>query len=166
MVLAAAFHGTSCTSSTHRLRAPCRWASVCWNGFDAATAFSAGLVAKSAPCRAAHVRLVHLTALRLVSAPPSAGMVLTKLLRCAQAHVHLVGQRSAPRTAPSHASHMGLRLPGWLWLYAPCICASVWLGRLWLRAPCGWTSVWMGWLWAPFTGGEWPYGSNRRITMC
>ena len=37
----------------------------------AATAFSTGLVAKGAPCRAVHVRPVHIAALRLVSAPPS-----------------------------------------------------------------------------------------------
>ena len=60
----------------------------------------------------AYVHLVHCTILRLVSAPPSAGTVLAHLLRCAQAYVHLVGQRPAPRTAPSCALYLHLRLLG------------------------------------------------------
>ena len=110
----------SCTSSTPHRSAPCIWASVCWDVVGgvasdrggAATAFSTGLVAKDAPCRMAYVHLVHCAILRLVSAPPSAGMVLAHLPRCAQAYVPLVGQRPAPRTAPSRALHMDLRLAG------------------------------------------------------
>ena len=49
---------------------------------------------------------------RLADGPPSVRAVLAQLRRCAQAYVRLVGQRPAPRTAPSRALHMGLRLLG------------------------------------------------------
>ena len=61
-----------------------------------------------------HVHLVHIGSVRLADGPPSAGMVLTQLRRCAQAHVHLVGQRPAPRTSPPCALYLRLRLLGWL----------------------------------------------------
>ena len=49
---------------------------------------------------------------RLADGPPSAGTVLSQLRRCAQACVRLVGQRPAPRTAPSRALYLRLRLLG------------------------------------------------------
>ena len=67
-----------------------------------------GLCTSSRP----KARTAHRAILRLVSAPPSAGMVLAHLLRCAQAHVHLVGQRPAPRTSPLCALYLRLRLLG------------------------------------------------------
>ena len=79
----------------------------------------------------AYVHLVHCTILRLVSAPPSAGTVLAHLLRCAQAYVHLVGQRPAPRTAPSCALYLRLRLLGRLGAAAaqrPDLTGRVWRG--------------------------------------
>ena len=92
------------------------------------------------------------------------------LPRSTEPHVHLVGQRPAPRTSVPCALQMGLRLPGWfLAQLRRCARAYVHLvgqrpaprtsapcalqmglrlpGWLWLYAPCICASVWLGRLW-------------------